>query len=204
MVGQSVRELAGNGDIRAFDLPLDVSEPANTRAAAAAIARDPGRLDILVNNAVAEIDASELATSADLDGFSRVLRTNVLGAWSLIQQTLPLLRRSSHPRVVNVSSGAGSHGDPQFGFHVSGGAAAGYAVSKAALNGLTSALAAELADTSILVNAVCPGLTASDGGEPGPGVRSVAAGASSVVWGVTLPAGGPSGGFFRDGQPLPW
>ncbi|WP_159299325.1 SDR family NAD(P)-dependent oxidoreductase, partial [Klebsiella pneumoniae] len=68
---------------------------------------------------------------------------------------LPLLRRSDHPRVVNVSSGAGSHGDPQYGFPLAGGAAAIHGISKAALNAFTAALAAELADTPIIVNAVC-------------------------------------------------
>ena len=67
---------------------------------------------------------------------------------------------SAHPRIVNVSSGAGSHGDNQFGLAKRGGTAASYGISKAALNALTSTLAAELADTPILVNAVCPGLTA--------------------------------------------
>ena len=62
---------------------------------------------------------------------------------------------------MNVSSGAGSHRDDQFGLAKRGGTAASYGISKAALNALTSTLAAELADTPILVNAVCPGLTAT-------------------------------------------
>ena len=77
-----------------------------------------------------------------------------------------------------------------------------YHTTKAALNALTRTLAAELRSANILVNAICPGWTATDMG--GPGGRPVADGAASVLWGATLPDHGPTGGFFRDGQPLPW
>jgi NAD(P)-dependent dehydrogenase (short-subunit alcohol dehydrogenase family) len=85
------------------------------------------------------------------------LQVNLFGCWRVIQALLPLLKRSAHPRIVNVSSGAGSYADPDFGLAVHGGAAATYRISKAALNALTSTLAAELAATPVVVNAVCPG-----------------------------------------------
>jgi NAD(P)-dependent dehydrogenase (short-subunit alcohol dehydrogenase family) len=77
-----------------------------------------------------------------------------------------------------------------------------YSVTKAALNALTRILAAELRPDGILVNAACPGWVATDMG--GPGGRPVADGAASVLWAVDLPDDGPTGGFFRDGEPLPW
>jgi NAD(P)-dependent dehydrogenase (short-subunit alcohol dehydrogenase family) len=77
-----------------------------------------------------------------------------------------------------------------------------YSVSKAALNALTRVLAAELRPDRILVNAICPGWTATDMG--GHGGRPVADGAASVTWAVTLADDGPTGGFFRDGRPIPW
>lgn len=79
-----------------------------------------------------------------------------------------------------------------------------YTVSKAALNAFTVKLAAELKDTAILANAVCPGLVATSPEAEAAGGRPVPEEAASVVWAATLPNGGPTGGFFRDGEPLPW
>jgi NAD(P)-dependent dehydrogenase (short-subunit alcohol dehydrogenase family) len=77
-----------------------------------------------------------------------------------------------------------------------------YSVSKAGLNALTRLLAAELRADRILVNAVCPGWVATDMG--GAGGRPVEDGAAGIVWAATLPDDGPTGGFFRDGRPIPW
>ena len=149
------------------------------------------------------MDWTETAGAADLAAAEAVVQTNLFGAWRATQALLPLLRQSPHPRVVNVSSGAGSHGDEQFGLTRRGGAAATYGVSKAALNALTATLAAELDGTPVLVKAACPGLTATWPGAEQMGARPVAEGAASVVWAATLPDDGPRGGLFRDGRPLP-
>lgn len=202
--GATADRLAEAGDVRALPVGLDVSDAASVAAAAAALGDDPGRLDVLINNAAAYVDWTETATSADMDDVDRVLRTNLLGPWRMTQAFLPLLRRSAHPRVVNVSSGAGSHGDEAFGLTRRGGAAATYGISKAALNALTATLAAELASTPIIVNSVCPGLTATFPGAEQMGARPVPEGAASVLWAAQLPDDGPRGGFFRDGVPLPW
>ena len=161
-------------------------------------------LDVLVNNAAAYVDWTETGLSADLNAARSVMETNLFGPWLMAQAAVPLLRHSSRPRLVNVASGGGSHGDEAFGLTRRGGQAASYGISKAALLALTSTLAAELADTPILVNAVCPGLTATFEGAEHMGARAVEAGAASVMWAVLLPDDGPSGGFFRDGEPLPW
>jgi NAD(P)-dependent dehydrogenase (short-subunit alcohol dehydrogenase family) len=108
------------------------------------------------------------------------------------------------PAIVNVSSGAGSHGDDAFGLHARHGAAASYGVRKAALNALTSTLAAELAGTNVLINSVCPGLTATWPGAESMGARPIADSVPGIVWAAKLPDDGPSGGFFRDTKPRPW
>ena len=200
----ATEELTLAGDVRALPVDLNVADDASVQEAAAALERDPGRLDVLINNAAAYVDWSETASGADLSAARQVLEVNLFGPWRLTNALLPLLRQSAHPRIVNVSSGAGSHGDDQFGLAKRSGAAASYGISKAALNALTSTLAAELAGTPILVNAVCPGLTATWLGAEAMGARPVNDGAASVLWAATLPDGGPSGELRRDGRPLPW
>jgi NAD(P)-dependent dehydrogenase (short-subunit alcohol dehydrogenase family) len=157
-----------------------------------------GRLDVIVNNASTAPDRWAIAGTTDLSPVAEALDVNLFGAWRVTQALLPLLRSSSHPRVVNVSSESGSIA------LMSGGRPA-YSVSKAALNALTRMLAGELYRDGILVNAVCPGWTtdvSATGGRPGN--RSAAQGAASVIWAVTLPNGGPTGTFTRDGRELPW
>jgi NAD(P)-dependent dehydrogenase (short-subunit alcohol dehydrogenase family) len=190
--------------VSALPVGLDVTDPVNVAAAVEALISSSGRLDVLVNNAAAYVDWTETATEANLDDAHQVMETNLFGAWRLTQALLPLLRQSPAPRIVNVSSGAGSHDDQAFGLRSRGGAAASYGITKAALNALTSTLATELADTAILVNAVCPGLTATWPGAENMGARPVSDSAPGIVWAATLPHDGPTGGFFRDRRPLPW
>jgi NAD(P)-dependent dehydrogenase (short-subunit alcohol dehydrogenase family) len=192
------------GRVTALDVGLDVAEPASIDAARSAFGRRYERLDVLINNAAAYVEWSETAAAPDFERAELVLRTNLFGAWRMTVAFLDLLHASAHPRIVNVSSGAGSHGDPTFGLSVSGGAAPAYGVSKAALNALTSALAAGFADSPIIVNAVCPGLTATWPGAEQMGARPAVDSAEGVVWAATLPDDGPRGGFFRDREPLPW
>ena len=200
----AARLLVGEGlDVRPGT--LDVSDDASVERLAAEVEAGFGALDVLVNNAAVFADWSETVATADLGDARRVVETNLFGAWRVvIQAFLPIVRRSAHGCIVNVSSGAGSHGEPRFGLTTAGGTAASYGISKAALNALTAKLAAELRDTGILVNSVDPGLTATAPGMEKMGARPVPEGAASVVWAATLPDDGPTGGFFRDGEPLPW
>jgi NAD(P)-dependent dehydrogenase (short-subunit alcohol dehydrogenase family) len=189
------REAAGaiGGEVR--PLRLDVSDPASVEVAAASVSEDPGRLDVLVNNAGIGADFGVAGTEPEFDKIQETLDTNFFGAYRLTVALLPLLRQSEHPRIVNVSSGMG-------GVAEMGGWSPGYRVSKAALNAMTRILATELEDTPIKVNSACPGFVATDmGGQFGAG-KSVEDGASGVVWLATLPDDGPSGGFFRDGRPV--
>lgn len=176
-------------------LRLDVTDAESITAAAREVAHRFGKLDVLVNNAAITYDTWQRAVSADLSVVREAAETNLYGPWQLVETFLPLLRASEHPRIVNVSSEAGS-------LTGMGGGTPAYTVTKAALNALTRMLAAELRGDRILVNAVCPGWVATDMG--GPGGRPVAEGAASVVWAAVLPDNGPTGGFFRDGRPLPW
>ena len=181
--------------VGATPLRLDVTDRESAALAAATVQDRYGKLDVLVNNAAITYDSWQRAITADLGVVRRAAETNLYGPWLMVEQFLPLLRNSDHPRIVNVSSEAGS-------LTSMGGGTPGYTASKAALNALTRMLAAELRAEHILVNAVCPGWVATDMG--GPGGRPIAEGAASVVWAAVLPDNGPTGGFFRDGRPLPW
>jgi NAD(P)-dependent dehydrogenase (short-subunit alcohol dehydrogenase family) len=181
--------------VGAEPLQLDVTDPASIAAAARRVAERHGQLDVLVNNAAITYDTWQRAIDADLAVVREAAETNLYGPWLMVQEFLPLLRASEHPRIVNVSSEAASLAGM-------GGGTPAYNASKVALNALTRMLAAELRRDHVLVNAVCPGWVATDMG--GPGGRPVEEGAASVVWAATLPDSGPTGGFFRDGRPLPW
>jgi NAD(P)-dependent dehydrogenase (short-subunit alcohol dehydrogenase family) len=174
---------------------LDVTNPASIEHLRASVEAEFGHLDVLVNNAAILYDTWQRAAAADLNLVQQAFDTNTLGAWRMCQAFLPLLRRGAHARIVNVSSEAGSLASM-------GGGTPAYNVSKVALNALTRMLASELRSSNILVNSVCPGWVATDMG--GAGGRPVEDGAASVVWAVNIPDNGPTGGFFRDGKPLPW
>ncbi|GAA0318302.1 SDR family oxidoreductase [Streptomyces polychromogenes] len=192
---RAVAELAPGVPGTLLPRRLDVTDADDVRALARRVDEEFGRLDVLVNNAAVNYDTARRAVSVDLDEVRQTLETNLFGAWRTAQAFLPLLRRSSHPRVVNVSSESGS-------LELMSGGTPAYGVSKAALNALTRKLADELRAERILVNAVCPGWIATDMG--GPGGDPVDQGAAAVVWAATLPDSGPTGGFFRKGEPLAW
>jgi NAD(P)-dependent dehydrogenase (short-subunit alcohol dehydrogenase family) len=181
------------GVVRALE--LDVADENSIRAAAEQIAREPGRLDVLVNNAGIGTDWGVSGTAPDFDAIARALQTNFYGAYRLTVTMLDLLRQSPHPRIVNVSSGMG-------GVSEMGGWSPGYRVSKAALNATTRMLATELKDEGFLVNSACPGFVNTDMGGQFGAKKPVQDGAAGIVWLATLPDDGPSGGFFRDGQPV--
>jgi NAD(P)-dependent dehydrogenase (short-subunit alcohol dehydrogenase family) len=179
----------------AIALELDVGDPASIAAAVTVVSADPGRLDVLVNNAGVGLDWGVPATEPDFGVIAETAETNLFGAYRLAVGLLPLLRASDHPRIVNVSSGMG-------GITEMGGWSPGYRLSKAGLNVVTRMLAVELADDGFLVNSACPGFVKTDMGTPLGAWKSVEDGAAGIVWLATLPDDGPTGGFFRDGEPL--
>jgi NAD(P)-dependent dehydrogenase (short-subunit alcohol dehydrogenase family) len=181
------------GDVHA--LALDVASDESVRRAAGEAADRFGRVDVLVNNAGIHYDSWQGVLDADWRIVREAYETNVFGAWRCAQAFAPAMRDRRCGRIVNVSSQVGSLASM-------GAGTPAYASSKAALNALTRVLAGELHGTGVLVNSVCPGWVATDMG--GAGGRPVEDGAASVVWAVTLRDDGPTGGLFRDGQPLAW
>jgi NAD(P)-dependent dehydrogenase (short-subunit alcohol dehydrogenase family) len=196
----AARRLREEGlDVLPFE--LDVSSDAScTRLT------EIGAVDALVNNAGVMLESDEnplaagLLSQSALDVAPGLLRetleTNTLGAYRVIQALAPGMRERGYGRIVNVSSGLGQLNDM-------GGGYPAYRVSKTALNALTRIFAAELGGTGVLVNSVCPGWVKTDMG--GPGARlSPEEGVRTIVWAATLPDDGPTGGFFRNLNPIPW
>lgn len=199
--GQRAVEEIGAG---ARPLVLDVGEPDGVVRAAARV----DRLDVLVNNAgIMPSDAPP--TETDVEELRRSYETNVFGVVTVTNAFLPALRRSPHPRIVNISSGTASLAwstGPNPQFTPGNGGAAAYRSSKAAVNALTVFYAQTLAEEGFKVNALAPGLRATDlnpraaaaGGDP-------AEAATEALRLALLPDDGPTGGFFSwDGTPVPW
>lgn len=187
-----VRDLAaGEAAARkmgATAVELNLTDPASIARAADQL----GGVDILINN------AGVLGTGRLLDDpqdFADSMAVMVHGPYLLMHHLTPHMVAQGYGRVVNVSSGWGAFSDGVAG-------PASYGVAKAALNGLTVAAARTL-PRSVKVNAMCPGWVRTRMGGMGA-TRSPAEGADTAIWLATLPDTGPTGGFFRDRNPIDW
>ena len=140
---------------------LDVTSDASAMEAAQAVAAKYSAIDVLVNNAaVFPEEGNESITEIDLAYFGTAFDTNVTGTVRVTRAFLPLLEKSKVPRIVNISSGAGSVSDKDdYGYYA-------YSTSKAALNMVTRAIAAELKPRKICVVALSPGWVKTDMGGP--------------------------------------
>jgi len=171
-------------------------------------------LDVLVNNAGISPDYSVLLADADAELFRRTYETNVFAVVTVTNAFLPALRRSGHPRIVNLSSGTGSltwssGPNPQFDYQQAastGGRLAAYRSSKAALNALTLFYAQALESDRFKVNALAPGVRATNL-NPGAAARGgdPAEAAAAIVNLAQIPDDGPTGRLFSyDGSIVPW
>jgi NAD(P)-dependent dehydrogenase (short-subunit alcohol dehydrogenase family) len=176
-------------------IKIDVSKPDSIRLAAEEFSRSTDRLDVLVNNAGILLDDDKDVLTITPKIFEITLRTNTIGALLVSQAFVPFLKKSDAPRIVNVSSGGGQLADGADGW------APAYCISKTALNGVTSQLAAAL--PKFAVNSVCPGWVQTDmGGENA--TRSVAEGASGIVWLAADAPQNQTSKFWRDRKVIPW
>ncbi len=185
-------------------MALDVTDEKMVQAVAAEVNNRFGKLDVLINNATLFPDQYNTET-VDLDDIRKVFESNFIGAWGTVKHFTPLLRKSEHPRIVNISSGSGAFGGEGYSLvNPWRDVISAYSISKAALNAFTLKAAADLKKDNILVNAVTPGLTATHDILADFGGRSVSDGAKSIVFVATLPKGGPTGKFFKDGEIISW
>lgn len=199
--GEAAAALIG---AHAHFLPIDMNDPATFRAASQWLEEKFGHLDVLVNNAGIGPDNGMKPSEAPIELIRQSFETNVFALVEITQVLLPLLRKSSAGRIVNVSSILGSLSlnadlEAQLGEWRS----FGYNGSKAAVNMFTATLAYELKDTAIKVNSAHPGWVKTDLGGEGATLE-VSDGARTSVQLATLDADGPTGGFFHLGERLTW
>jgi NAD(P)-dependent dehydrogenase (short-subunit alcohol dehydrogenase family) len=191
--GEAAAAALANNGAHATAIELNVADPASIEAAIAALARARIDVDVLVNNA--GLYAAGDSFTVPVSAVRESMEVHLFGPLALCRALVPGMVARGYGRVVNVSSGYGA-------FSRGMGPDTAYAISKAALNALTLKLAGEVGG-DVKINAGCPGWVRTRlGGNAAP--RSVEEGADTIIWLATLPAAGPSGGFFRNRQPIPW
>ena len=188
-------------------IEIDVSNPESVAAAYQTISANHSALDVLVNNAGVLLDFGTRISELPLENLRQSFETNFFAAFITTQTFLPLIKKSTAGRIVNMSSDLGSmsamtdSASEQFNV-----VTPGYRASKCALNVLTIQFAHELANTNIKVNSASPGVARTDmGGENAP--FSVEQGAAPAVWLATLDDDGPTGSFYSQtlgGAKHPW
>lgn len=187
---------------------LDVTKSESISAAAAEIASEYGRLDILVNNAAIRIEEyGKQPSEQPLQQWRKTFDTNLFGVVEVTQAFLPLIRKSAAGRIVNVSSllaSLGTHSDrSSYAYSPMFKSLPAYSASKSAINSWTVHLAFELRETPIKVNAVHPGYTKTDMND-GAGELDIPIGAKTSVSMALLDSDGPSGQYVHLGKILPW
>lgn len=195
---QAVEQLQAEGFENVEVLVIDVDNPASVKRAREVLGQKTTALDVLINNAGISGGFPQTALDMDISLFRQVFETNLFGVIQTTQAFIDMLKQSSMPRIINVTSGLGSlalHNDPGWKYyHVKG---AAYTSSKAALNAYTIVLAYELRDTAFKVNVVDPGYTATDFNHH-TGTGTVQDAAARLVKAALLDATGPTGQFFSD------
>lgn len=174
---------------------LDVCDPKSISVLKDYLGWKYGRLDVLVNNAGIFLDDDMSSLDVDLDTVKKTFDTNLFGPLRVSQALVPLLKKSDDARIINLSSGLGQLHDADSGYP-------SYSMSKAALNMLTVKMAADLNNTRIKVNTVCPGWVRTDMGGSNA-TRSVQEGADTPVWLATAQKI-PSGKFLRNRKEIAW
>ena len=195
---EAVDKLKAGGLNNVELIQLDTTDDESVIKARKEIGKKTKVLDILINNAGIYGGYPQTALDATIDQFKATYDANVYGVVRVTQTFIDLLKKSSEPRIVNVSSSQGSitlHSDPTYKYYDYKGVV--YLSSKSALNMYTVVLAYELKNTNFKINAVCPGYTKTDfNGHRGPGTVKDAG--KRIVKYALIDNDGPTGKFFSE------
>ncbi len=198
-LGQQAADVLRQEGLDIVHHQLDVTKQEQVLEARDAVLAEYDRLDVLINNAGVNIDGDENVFETDFSVFEETFAVNLYGVMRVTRAFIPAMKRNDYGRVVNVSSTMGSlhamTNMPDW--------APAYRVSKTALNAVTRLMAGAARDFNIKINAVHPGWVRTRmGGSNAP--LDVIESTDTIVWLATLPASGPTGGFYGDGKPHPW
>ncbi|OYW31744.1 MAG: hypothetical protein B7Z47_00115 [Chthoniobacter sp. 12-60-6] len=193
--GRRAAEAAAQIGSAVSSVTLDITDQASVEAAVKQIEQQYGRLDVLANNSAVLLDHYQGLLELKPEVLLETLNTNVVGTLRVSQAFAPLFAKSSAPRIINVSSGAGQlDGEPQAW-------APAYCISKTALNMLTQQLTAALPD--VIVNSMCPGWCQTEmGGSDAP--RTPDEGAETLTWLALEAPHDLRGKFIKDLTVIPW
>lgn len=199
--GKMACEILSSAGLNVVALKMDVTKTKDIRSAVDLFKSNNETPDVIVNNAgvflemLSDSGNNESILNVDPVIILKTIETNTMGPLKLLQAFVPMMKDKDYGRIVNISSGMGQ-------LQEMGGKAPGYRISKTSLNALTKILQAELSDTKITVNSVCPGWVKTDmGGDSAP--RSVEEGVATTVWLATTD-NPPAGKFFRDKEEINW
>ncbi|MFM9913945.1 MAG: SDR family oxidoreductase [Methylophilaceae bacterium] len=203
---EAVKQLEQLG-VKAETIAYDANNVNSAGAAYTYLNEKFGKLDILINNAGMcdeQLFGKETSSNVNADVLQQTFQTNFFDVVGLTQKLLPLIKKAQAGRIVNVSSILASltlHSMPSS--PIDPAKALAYNASKTAINVFTIHLAHELRDTKIKVNSAHPGWVKTELGGPSAPMEVVDSYKTSVRL-ATLDDNGPSGGFFHEGDTLPW
>ena len=148
LLAEAQAKLAAEVDIRS----VDVSDYSQVEAAASAVERALGGIDILVNAAgIAGVNA--LLQDYPLEAWNDVININLNGTFHTCRAIVPIMQKTNYGRIANIASIAGKEGNPN---------ASAYSVSKAGVIGLTKSLGKEMASSNIRVNVLTPAVVRTE------------------------------------------
>lgn len=210
--GEQATETLRNEGIDAEVIQLDVSDTASITAAIAAISKDYGRLDILVNNAAVLNDIGQQPSEVSELTLRQNLDVNFIGPYLLTAGLAELLKAAPGGRVLNMGTQVGSFGnlsDPES--PIKDDICPAYQASKVALNSITALFAKEFESSNVKINSVCPGWVMTDMGHEdlpdyGDAVKPMSPreAVEKILFLLDFGADAPSGGFFSNGEPVAW
>ena len=192
----AAKKLKAEGLKNAEAIQLDVTNDESVKSARIEIGKKTEVLDVLINNAGISGGEQQNSLEYSIDSIKDVFETNLYGPIRVTQSFIDLMRKSSEPRIVNLSSGLASQTvasdttNPFYSYK-----STGYQSSKTALNMYTINLAFDLRETNFKINSVCPGFTSTDINNH-QGLGTVEDAAKRVIKFVLIGNDAPSGKFF--------